>query len=220
MTNKEKEKLQAKWERILAKQGLGNYQPMTDHSGGKMAEVEAEAGSRPSRSMIGGLAYLRGKIDGSDQFMDGHQITKVRKMDRKIPEWALNDKEVRRILLTVFPKMSQDTKIGKSQRKRAGKWMRLIHLYYRMRQPKQIVAKEMRIGQVLLTRWIQKMSYVARGLNVNGKPRRHLSNPPLKSLEKGDEHIKSPLLPTAGISGAGESRTASEVLQMQEDDGL
>ncbi len=193
------------WEKQLRRYGLGIYQPMTDNSEGEMAESDKGIRAITNRGHERDFGYLRSKLDGNDGFMDGHQIQKVRQMEREVPEWAMSNEKVQRILLTAFPKML----VNKRQEKRASKWSAVIYLYYRMKLPKQVVARELGIDQVLLTRWIQKITFTSQGRNVNGKPRRHPSNGLVRESGRGDEHIKSPLLPTAGTGSTGKGGTAS-----------
>ena len=73
-----------------------------------------------------------GIFAGSDAFMQGgHQIINSNRAyagpARKNAEWAKSDKKVCELLLRVFPKMTDN----KCQRERAGKWLRVIQLYYR-----------------------------------------------------------------------------------------
>jgi len=197
------------WERQLKKYGLGGYSSgvgggggMTDNSDGEMADTRSSASEQ--------FAQLRIRIDGNDNFMGGHQIMKVQTKERVIPEWAFSNKEVSRILKTAFPKMDAGGRIGKSQRTRAGKWAQLIHLYYRMGLPYQIVTKEMGMDYVLMRRWVQKINFVAKGLTIDGKPRRrHTSNAPVRDPGERNEHIESALLPTAGTGGTRKGGTTS-----------
>lgn len=82
---------------------------------------------------------LRTIMDGRDGFMSGHQILKVRRREKKTPEWVLNDDEVRKLLRKVFPKLDSDL----TQRRRAGRWIRVIQLYFRSGKSRQETAEEM-----------------------------------------------------------------------------
>jgi hypothetical protein len=168
------DKLQAQWEKRLKKLGLGVYQPMTDNSEGETAPTtggETDA-----------YAQLRTGIDGSDLFMEAFQITKVRTIQREIPEWALSNRKVQQILKTAFPRMTYKDK-------RAGRWARIIYLYYRMELPRQIVAREIGITEAHLNRTLQAINWVAAGRRSDGKPRKVVSPPtPREGLgERGDE---------------------------------
>jgi hypothetical protein len=159
----DEQKLQQKWEKILRDKGLGVDQPLTQNSEGDLAEVEE--GPRDDN------ARLRKVLDGSDKFMDGYEIKTVRTIDRDIPDWALNLKEVKRVLLTVFPKIS--LRPGNKKRNfRAGRWARIIQLYYRMQLPQQIVMKEMGLTEPELKSTLQRMNRAALGLTGKGKARK------------------------------------------------
>ena len=206
-------KLQAKWERILRERGLGVYQPMTDNSEGEMASVEHKASTKGREGGRGrgndlDFVKLRSKLDGSDGFMEGHQITKVRAMTREIPEWSLSNAEVQRVLLTAFPNLKTRFRQGK----RAGRWARIIYLYYRMNLPRQIVAKEMKMGEDTLKTTIRNISRVANGLTVMGGKRLHATPPtPSEGTTEGrHETIKGPLLHRAGNGSNGEAGTPKE----------
>jgi hypothetical protein len=207
-------KLQRRWERILKTRGLGIVQPMTDNSEGEMAQVELS-----ERSLHGDgkdtrkWDKLRGKIDGSDGFMGGHQITKIRSMEREVPEWSLNDSEVQRILLLAFPKLQTRPR----QRARAGMYARIIHLYWRMKLPQTIVAREMGISEMLLRRKIQTVARLARGLDNKGAPRKRGVTPPTPgegTTEGRHETIKGPFLHRAGDGSNGEDGTPQKDVPM------
>lgn len=71
---------------------------------------------------------LRQKFDSCDPFLaGGHRDIKVRRGSKQIPDWVNDYAFIRRVLLRAFPKL--DTSI--KQRKAAGKWIRVIQLYWR-----------------------------------------------------------------------------------------
>ena len=111
------------------------------------------------------LRQLRGKIDGDDQFFEGHQILKIRRRERIVPEWALNDDAVRKLLDQAFP----DWRVNKLQRRRASRWMWAIHLYHRLRMPHNQVAEEMSIDYRALVSLLRNIKRASRGLKANGK---------------------------------------------------
>ena len=96
------------------------------------------------------------------------QIQKVRSIERDIPEWAMSDAGVQRILFIAFPKLKDNPR----QRAGAGVWVRVINLYYRMQLPRQVVAKELDITKEDLNHIIQHISFAQQGLDRNGKPRK------------------------------------------------
>src|SRR5258708_10416425 len=70
---------------------------------------------------------LRAMFDGDDGFMYGHQPRKIRRPKREMPEWAASQTSIQEILLKAFPKLITDD----TQRKAAGRWARVIQLYFR-----------------------------------------------------------------------------------------
>ena len=191
-------KLEAKWERRLKKAGLGIVQPMTDHS-----EGESQLNMAGSQNE---MLVLRNKLGGSDRFMEAHQITKIRSMDREIPDWVFNNKEVQRVVLTSFPRLETRPR----QRAKAAQWVRLIYLYYRMGLPMQVVAKELNVDKSLVKRWLLSINRAEKGLtNADGKPRR-VTSPTTNegSTEGRHENIQSSLLHRAGDGSTTEIGTA------------
>jgi hypothetical protein len=121
------------------------------------------------------LQQLRKKIDSNDPFMSrGHGIKKPRTDDKKrVPEWALSDKEIQRIVLTSFPKYATDGR----QRKSAARWIRVIHLFFRMGWSRGHVAEEMKISYFFVDSTIRAVRRVAQGLRANGEGVRGIVKP-------------------------------------------
>jgi len=89
------------------------------------------------------FAELRGNFDGSESFMtQGHQIIKMRRIDRSIPEWAKSNKKIQQILLCSFPKLKTDAR----QRARAARWSLIIHLYFRMQMTRGQIAAQLKVN--------------------------------------------------------------------------
>ncbi len=105
------------------------------------------------------MLRLRGKMDGSDTFMTAHQIKKIRTRERVIPPWTLNDKEVQKVLLRSFPTLHT----SHAAALRAGRWMRIIHLYYRVQMSNSLVAKEMGMTLNAVKMALKGIRRVARG---------------------------------------------------------
>jgi hypothetical protein len=111
-------------------------------------------------------------FSGSDHFMtNGHQIINSNRSHagpaRKDATWALDDAVVQKILRTTFPKVEIDV----AQRERAGKWVRIIHLYFRSAMSFGDVAAEMGVKPKFVRNVLQKINYVRKGLSTQGKPR-------------------------------------------------
>ena len=64
-------------------------------------------------------------------FLSAHQTMKIATKPRKAPEWTKTDAGIRAVLLRSFPKLREDSSVGRAQSKRAGVWMRFIQLYWR-----------------------------------------------------------------------------------------
>lgn len=183
--------LQKRWEKKLQHYGLGIDQPMTDNSDGELEQASSMPSVRGEKHPD--HARLRTKIDSSDQFLEGgFEVKAIRSLEREIPEWALSNKEVQRVLMTAFPKLSLIEKSRKARKRinKAGRWMRIIHLYYRMGLPKQIVAKELKMREGTLDTTLRNINRVERGLTVRGEVRKEtpaLPQPMVVRGEKGDE---------------------------------
>ena len=111
-------------------------------------------------------------FSGSDHFMmSGHQIINSNRSHagptRKDATWAKDDEAVQKILRSVFPKVDTDM----SQRERAGKWVRVIHLYFRSGMSFGDTAEEMGAKPKFVRNVLQKINYVRKGLNAKGKQR-------------------------------------------------
>lgn len=105
-----------------------------------------------------------GLFSGSDLFMrGGHQIINRNlanaRAKRKAAPWATNDDEVQKILLRAFPKLARDEK----QRKRAGRWLRIIHLFYRSGMSSGEVAAELKETPYRIRDTLRGIRHVAAG---------------------------------------------------------
>lgn len=121
---------------------------------------------------------LRRRMDGDDGFMNAHQIKKIRTREREVPAWTLNDEEVRKVLLRAFPglrhnrtpvnkRAGRSRQANRSLAQRAGRWTRILHLYYRVQMSNSQVAKEM--GETLnaIKMTLKSIRRVARGRRAN-----------------------------------------------------
>jgi hypothetical protein len=105
------------------------------------------------------MARLRRRMDGDDRFINAHQIKTIRTRERHIPTWVLNDKEVQKVLLRAFPDLKRNRVMGK----RAGRWTRAIHLYYRVQLSNSQVAKEMGLNLNTTKMMLKSIRRVAKG---------------------------------------------------------
>jgi hypothetical protein len=122
------------------------------------------------------MQKLRRKIDHGDNFMKAHVIRKVRSTKCEVPAWALNDKEIQKLLLRVFPLL----KTSKAAQRAAGRWARIIHLLYHMQMSTPQVAEEMGMTLNALKMVVKGIRRVAKGrrydnrgpwLRPRGRPR-------------------------------------------------
>jgi len=111
------------------------------------------------------MQNLRKRMDGNDNFMNAFQIKKIRTRERVIPAWTLNDKEVQKILSRVFPKL----KTHSASKKAAGRWARVIHLYYRMQMANSQVAKEMGMNLNTLKMVLKGIRRIAKGWRADNR---------------------------------------------------
>jgi hypothetical protein len=106
-----------------------------------------------------------------------HQIIKPRQGTHNIPDWTKDDRKVREVLLRSFPKLNNDDR----HRKSAARWIRIIHLYFRMNMPRAQVLQEMRneggqekvsITLKQVSKIIERIRNAGNGLSTNGRARR------------------------------------------------
>jgi hypothetical protein len=113
------------------------------------------------------MAKLRLRMDGDDSFMSSHQIKKIRTREREIPAWTLNDKEVQKVITRSFP----NWRTRRADAQRAGRWIRIIHLYYRMQLSNSQVAKELEMNLNALKMALKGIRRVARGQRFDNRGR-------------------------------------------------
>ena len=113
-----------------------------------------------------------GIFAGSDAFMQGgHQIINSNRANagpaRKNSEWAKSDKIVQNLLFNIFPKLAKN----ENQRKRAGKWLRIIQLYHRSGFSAGDVAAEMKITRTSVKGILRHIRLALKGLPLDGRPK-------------------------------------------------
>ena len=120
-------------------------------------------------------AILRKFFDSNEPFMSGHQIiSPIRRPDKEVPDWALDNHEVQRILLQSFPKMHTDPR----QRRSAGRWARILYLYFRVYETDSGIAEEMNmtVGAVrsILSRIVGLAEDIQKGVETarKGRPKK------------------------------------------------
>jgi hypothetical protein len=131
---------------------------------------------------------LRRFIDSNDPFMNrGHKIRKRREGSHEIPEWTKSDETVQQVLLASFPKW----KVRQWHRNGAARWVRVIHLYYRMNMTQGQVAEEMDLSLKAVNHILTRMNKVATGLSANGRPRRPRGRKPDVRIEDSSGRVVS-----------------------------
>jgi hypothetical protein len=105
------------------------------------------------------LKQLRKKIDGSDLFMESFQIKKIRRPKKNIPSWSLNNEETQKLLLGAFPKL----KTNEKQRRSAGRWGLIIHLFYRANLTSREVSEAVGCTYVAVNAILRSISRRASG---------------------------------------------------------
>lgn len=102
---------------------------------------------------------LRQSFDGNDSFMTGFQVGQLKTYKRKMPTWVNNDSEIRKILLTAFPKLKTDQK----QRTAAARWANVIHYYFRLRYTHVQTAEELAIKPKAVRNIVERIRCVSDG---------------------------------------------------------
>ena len=113
---------------------------------------------------------LRSVFDADSSFIDGHQVKRVRSLHdgRKVPAWSTDDDTVRKLLLRSFPKLGTN----ELQRMRAGRWMRVIQLYFRSKRSRREVAEDMRESENVIRMLVRSIKLAQKGCRANGTGKR------------------------------------------------
>jgi hypothetical protein len=106
---------------------------------------------------------LKNQVDGGFA-QGGWQVVKAREYKHDTPSWVNNDKKVQKILLQSFPKLRTNT----HQREAAGRWGRIIQLYFRTGYTHTQVAHEMGLTPDQVRSTIRAIRRAASGLRADG----------------------------------------------------
>lgn len=133
------------------------------------------------RDTLGELRNLR-IYSSSDQFMrGGHRIINSNRAfagpHRKEELWTNDEIAVRELLLRVFPKLDTNEK----DRLRAGRWARLIHLYFKSGLSQGDVANEMKMSKMAVNSMLRNIRRASKGGPCNKKLSRASSKAYLRS---------------------------------------
>jgi hypothetical protein len=102
-------------------------------------------------------------------FMSGFQIKNHREQERPVPEWAKTNEGIKKVLLTAFPGLRENTNV----RARAIRWLQVIQLYFRMGWSFTDVAEEINEAPRIVEFIIRAITRASQGLRADGKgPRR------------------------------------------------
>lgn len=108
---------------------------------------------------------LREKFDATTDATKGYQIRRFYKRRKTTPAWAEDDQKVRELLLSVFPKMN----VRKKDRLRAGRWMRVIYLYYRRHWTRGQIAAEMGLTYWTVNRLLSRIATASKKMEADSQ---------------------------------------------------
>lgn len=95
-------------------------------------------------------------------------IVKVRTHDEVIPEWAVDDEEIKKLLLRAFPNLVR----SETQRQRASVWAQFIYLYFKLKYTDGQIADVMNISLIKVCNIRDRVYRVKAGLTANGRIRK------------------------------------------------
>lgn len=151
------------WENVLKQQDLGEEQlALIDDP---TPDPEPTKGRRVSNRKDRTIEILESIVDKDDLFITGSQISKIRTEEKEIPDWALDNKRIREVLLEVFPKLHREP----IQRSRAARWAAAIYMFYRMGMTRSQVAEELGITPIASNRLLARISDAFKGLQASGR---------------------------------------------------
>ncbi len=112
-------------------------------------------------------------VKPKDEADDGFQIVRVRSGYRKnIPAWTTSNEGIQNVLLTAFPRLNESP----TQRQRAGRWARIITLFYRLDWSESEIAEEMKLSVGVVKALTVNMKRVASGFTARGCARKRRTN--------------------------------------------
>ncbi len=109
-----------------------------------------------------------GGFDRKDNFQTGHgrRGGPTLRM-RKMPKWMNDEKDIRTLLLRVFPRLKTDSR----QEKSALRWLGIIHWYFKMGYSARSVAEKLNISEKKVYDTAQRITRAGAGLRTTGKQR-------------------------------------------------
>jgi hypothetical protein len=124
-------------------------------------------------------------MDGDEHYMEGCSVfgkagsghdERLRRIYTDEP-WALDDEQVRGLLLRVFPKWETDER----QRTRAARWHTIILSYWRMGNVALQIAMRLKVPLKTVEEVIRRIRKAQAGLNTKGESRKRMGRPRKKS---------------------------------------
>jgi len=106
----------------------------------------------------------------------GYQIITIRRPRKVVPEWANSNRRIQKFLLRSFPLMRMDP----AQRTRAGRWARVINLYFKRQWSRGQIAEELNWTYARVDTIIRSIKRAAEGKRCkDGTERRRKSFVPV-----------------------------------------
>ena len=104
---------------------------------------------------------LRRKFGGET---GGFQTHTIKRPKKKVPDWVNSHAKIQELLLRTFPLMKTNLK----QRERAGRWARIIYLYYRRQWTRGQIAAELNVPYANVKGILRSVKRVSGGKRANG----------------------------------------------------
>lgn len=162
----------AKYEKILARHGLANYQLKIAgiQQLGTNTDAVFPAHDAEMRGAWWGQPSVRGRYTYADLYAM-HRVPAHRNM-RTVPEWALNDKQCRVLLLRLYPRLlvkrnpkdARGVRAGQGLRKMAAIMAMVIYRAYRQLLSDKAIAEELGVSRHAVSNRLGKLNRTAKQL--------------------------------------------------------
>lgn len=157
--------LSKEWEARLAKHGLSNRQ-LDDKDILSMPVSASESGGIQNHQFDGSMEFQHWLYTAESQ-IDEEELRRYHEVPVKIyhrntPAWALSNKSLRYILMTLFPKMASDRR----QRKRAARTCSLIYRYFRLCEPAGSIAEDLCVSAKCVQKQVERIKHRAIALGI------------------------------------------------------
>lgn len=121
---------------------------------------------------------MRKIFDVSPDFIRSSQIVTIRRPCRRSPHWAFEDEKIKKLLLKAFPKLATDA----DHRKKAGRWARIIQLYFRTRMSYRETAEEIGESVGVVHNIINRITRVSKNRSTRGGRRKKKVRDPIRAI--------------------------------------